>query len=316
MKKNHYRNMARFESIVICFLIIVILVILAKNHNNEETIHQTEMNTEEIESLAETVTEEIMTNTQEETTQSTEVQVQDDNVNIVVFGDSIWDDFRGDNGLSERIASQTGFNIYNCAIGGTSATITEGSTDVSVEWKSQSLNTMVYILEGAVSADSQLEGLPAKDVVNSVDFSKTDYFILSYGLNDYFMHADPTTDDYYNMDTYEGALRHSIMKIQGKYPDAKILVISPTYCKVLTRDGQPSDSDNCDYGHGVMRDYVEAAKDVANEMNVYFLNAYDDFGMNASNADVNLRDGVHLTDQGMATYAQNVADFLLEVEGL
>lgn len=318
MNTNGRKVLFIIESIIIGFLLVVILVLLIRNFSIQQSAIQensnisSEMDTQSSEGMGAT---EVLVSEESEQTIET-IPEEKNEVDIVVFGDSIWDDYRGNNGISEQIASLTGYNIYNCAIGGTSATITDSSTDVTEEWNSRSLNSMIYILDGTVSADSQLEGHPAKDVIKSIDFSQVDYFILSYGLNDYFMHAEPTTDDYYNMDTYEGALRHSIMKLQELYPNIDILVISPTYCKTTTRDNQPSDSDNCDYGKGTLHAYVNAAAEVANEMGVHYLNAYDDFDMNASNADINLRDGVHFTEQGMTVYAQHVIDFLQELEGM
>ena len=330
MKRNRKIVSNRSKDVIIYFLLIVIVILITiivkGNIRNSKEAENESMTTSMENSISE---EEISSNndiadsttTQEELTEpiaeKTSSDGQEDNtVDIVVFGDSIWDDYRGNNGVAEQVASITGYNIYNCAIGGSSATITDSSTDVSNQWDNRSLSTMVYIADGTFSAESQLEGHAALDVIKNVDFSKVDYFILSYGLNDYFMHAEVHTDDYYNMDTYEGVLRHSIMKLQAKYPDTKIILISPTYCKVLTKDNVQSDSDHCDYGKGTLLTYVDSARKVANEMNACYLDAYNDFGMNASNADVNLRDGVHFTEQGMTTYAQNVANFLLELEGM
>ena len=62
---------------------------------------------------------------------------------IVVFGDSIWNDARGEDGVSEQLMALTGSTVYNCAIGGTSAAVVGESTEFSYDWRSQSFNGMV-----------------------------------------------------------------------------------------------------------------------------------------------------------------------------
>ena len=320
-----------FVAETICIVVLIVIIcILLKGTIKEKKVAPIEESTDiSIETLETQLPEEPET-VQEETQTTQELQPVvekqvDDNVSeddyvdngvidVVVIGDSIWDDYRENNGVSEQIASLTGFKVYNCAVGGTSATITDSSTDVRTDWNNRSFTSMVYMLNGEIEKGSLLQGYSAYDDMMSADLQSVDYIIVSYGLNDYFSKSEVSTDDIYNLYTYEGAMRHGIMKLQKAFPKAKVLVISPTYCKVFDGKNQVGDSDTWDYGQGTLNAYVEKAREVANERNAYFLDAYHDFGMNAGNADVNLRDGVHFTVAGTTTYAQSIADFLLNVE--
>lgn len=234
----------------------------------------------------------------------------DGELNIVVFGDSIWDDKRGEDGVSEYIEGMTGGKVYNCAVGGTSAAIVGDSTDVSENWNSRSLNTMTYVANGTISANSQFRGTEVADILQSVDFSKMDYAIFSYGLNDYFSKVTVFPEDMYDMTTYVGALRHATIKLREAYPDIKILIIAPTYCKVFEGKETAGDSDSYDYGQGTLEKYVEGAKSVADEYGTLFLDAYHDFGINSQSAGQYLADGVHLSADGRKLYGEHVAEFL------
>ena len=62
---------------------------------------------------------------------------QEDRLNIVVFGDSIWDMDRGDTGIAAQVANYMNADVYNCAVGGSRATLKEGeSPDNFEKWES------------------------------------------------------------------------------------------------------------------------------------------------------------------------------------
>ena len=92
---------------------------------NEELKQQLEKFTAEESQPAETeMVQATETVPQEETVQ--EEAPQEDRLNIVVFGDSIWDMDRGDTGIAAQVANYMNADVYNCAVGGSRATLKDG----------------------------------------------------------------------------------------------------------------------------------------------------------------------------------------------
>lgn len=227
----------------------------------------------------------------------------DEEIKIVVFGDSIWDMQRGTDGISERLEEKLGVEIYNCAIGGTTAAVVSESTDLREGWKSYSLNGMMYAARGEVSANSLLQNLPALEEIKSIDFNEVDYLIISYGLNDYFSSVEIYPQDMYDMETYVGALRHAVAKMTETYPDLEVILVSPTYCELYADPNKES-----------LEAYAEGARMVAEERGTYFWDVYHDLGINEENKKLYLSDGVHLSEQGRELYAGYAAQRLAEIK--
>lgn len=217
---------------------------------------------------------------------------------IVVFGDSIWNAGRGEDGISEQIMEEKDVIIYNCSIGGTTAAVYNESVNWE-SWTSNSFNGMMYLTTDIIEPEQLIPNDAAAAVFQEIDFNQVDYLIVSYGLNDYFCDIPIFPKEYYDLTSYVGALRHGIRKIQKNYPDIKIVLTSPTYCGWFEGERQ--------FGLG---DYVEAARGVAAEMNTCFLDMYHALGKNPQEKTEYLEDGVHLTAEGRYLYARSVIDFL------
>lgn len=227
---------------------------------------------------------------------------KEDKIQIVVFGDSIWGDGRGTDGISEQVMEQMNVQIYNCAIGGTTAAVDGESTDRD-EWTSRSFNGMVYIARDMIDEDELIPNDAACEVIKNVDFNEIDYVIVSYGLNDYFSDIPIYPQTYYDMTSYVGALRHGIHKLKKSYPHLEIILTSPTYCEWFKGERQ--------FELGA---YVEAARGVAEEMDAYLLDMYHAFGKNPEEKMEYLSDGVHLNSEGRRLYAISVMDCLKELQ--
>lgn len=244
-------------------------------------------------------------------TQPAEVP-EDDKLNIVVLGDSIWDMDRGDTGIAAQVASYMNANVYNCAIGGTRASLKDGESDMNYDtWDSTSLTGMCYVLCDLVSTEF-LEGYPAGGVIRNVDPSTVDFYIVAYGLNDYFSGAPIAVKDgdTYDAHGYAGALRNAIALLRSASPNAQILLISPTYCQFYEDGYMVTDSNMRDYGNGTLTDYANACRNVSETENTLYIDAYSTMGINIYTAEEYLEDGVHLTEAGRALYAKAVSSCL------
>lgn len=217
---------------------------------------------------------------------------------IVVFGDSIWNAGRGKDGISEFIMKEKDVYIYNCAIGGTTAAVYNESTQWD-SWTSNSFNGMMYLANDIISEDQLIPNDVVNSVFKEIDFNQVDYIIISYGLNDYFSDISIYPKEYYDLTSYVGALRHGIHKIREKYPQIQFIVTSPTYCEWFKGERQFE-----------LAAYAEAARGVAEEMGVHFIDMYHAFGVNTQDKLEYLEDGVHLTAEGREIYSRSIIDFL------
>ena len=223
--------------------------------------------------------------------------------NVVVFGDSIWEAARGEDGISEYIQEETGATVYNCAIGGTTAALVEGENSMK-NWSSNCFNGMIYVARGLVPAERVLGDNPVVlDVIKQVDFAEMDYVIVAYGLNDFFCDVSIYPKEYSEITNYVGALRNGINKLKENYPHLKIIVVSPTYTKMF--EGERTFE---------IGSYVEAARGVAAEMEVEFLDMFHILGNNAESRMEHLEDGVHLSEEGRKIYSDAVIHFLKNLE--
>lgn len=222
--------------------------------------------------------------------------------NIVVFGDSIWNDARGEDGVSEHVMELTGSTVYNCAIGGTTAARLGERPENLDEWISQSFVGMVHVAKGNIPADRLLADTEALEVIKQVDFSNVDYILVSYGLNDYFSEISVYPETYYDGASYVGALRKGVESLKEKYPETDIVLLTPTYTEAYG---------NKKYKIG---EYVEAMRGVAEEMDVHLADMFHIMGEDAASRLEQLDDGVHLSAEGREMYAEGVVWYLTEIE--
>lgn len=222
---------------------------------------------------------------------------------IVVFGDSIWNDARGADGVSEQLMEMTGCTVYNCAIGGTSAALVGENPDNIRNWDDQSFNGMVYVANKVLPAEWVLEGTIACEVIEQVDFTTIDYILVSYGLNDFFSNVPVYPEFYYDINSYIGALRNGILHLREHYPQARIVLVTPTYTQLFEGERQ--------YRIG---DYVEAMRGVSVEMNAGLADMFHIMGEDATSRIEHLDDGVHLSAEGRTIYAKGIAWYLTQME--
>lgn len=328
MKKG---NLYFIGECIIIVLLLVIIGLLLKGKGTETATIPTEISAEKIvvaeekDSVTNTVNsgiqkvadiisgEEVSAVTEETSAENLEVSVSDNNIarisnvlegkKIVVFGDSIWNDSRGKDGVSEYLMALTGSTVYNCAIGGTSAAVVGESTEFSYEWTNQSFNGMVYVANRLLSPDVVLGGTEACEVIKQVDFSTVDYILVSYGLNDFFSGVSIYPKEYYDITNYVGALRNGILHLREHYPQAKIVLVTPTYTKMFEGEMEFK-----------IGDYVEAMRGVSQEMNTGLADMFHILGDDPESRLEHLDDGVHLSAEGREIYANGIAWYLTEIE--
>lgn len=234
---------------------------------------------------------------------------------IVFLGDSILDGYRDVSGIAYLTGQACDAKVYNLAIGGTSAAAESGDDISSENWDSLGLNGIVNAMSGGVDTDF-LEGYRAGDILKQLDnVENTDYFVVAYGLNDFFMGVpqnNPERD--YDITTYAGALRVAIKNLRKLAPDATVILCSPNYAQFFVKGVFIGDGNVVNTGNGTLFDYKGTCEYVAKEQDTLFLDAYLGLGIDGYTADEYLEDGVHLSHKGRALYADALSKKIIKYE--
>lgn len=222
--------------------------------------------------------------------------VDDAPYDVAVFGDSIFGKLGKPYDPSTYAQKKSQLKIANCSFGGTVAQNHWAPQYNAFSWCN--LADAVYN-EDYETQESYLEDIGQAQydmnlaLLETVDFSKLKAICVAYGTNDFVNRADrwdnplnPT-----DKDTFCGALRYGVEKIQSKYPNLIICLCSPIF-RYNTTDEVDSDS-WVNSGGKKLTDYVEAVKDIANEYHIPFFDHYNNLGIGKLNWSSYLPDGTH-----------------------
>ncbi|MDO4294402.1 MAG: GDSL-type esterase/lipase family protein [Eubacteriales bacterium] len=237
-------------------------------------------------------------------------ETTDDNMQILVLGDSIWGNYRDDTGVSARVEHYLGVKgyqatVYNAAIGGTRATLDPDDNPYEFGPASEnSLAKMISIFRGDTDVEL-LQGKPAYDDAKAALAVKDqiDLVILAYGMNDFLSQA-PINDSDAPWTGFGTALVNGVAGVRSVFPSAKIMIITPSYASYFSIPVQ-------NMGQKALYNYASVACDVAKGEDTLCMDAYNNLGIDAYNADEYIEDGVHLNEKGRDLYAQGVVSCLL-----
>jgi len=219
---------------------------------------------------------------------------------IVFFGDSIIGNYTGSSSVPGVVGGLTNASVYNLGYGGNSAALSD-EKDI----------TLPGIAESFCKGD--LSVLPRDTQVYRGFYSYLDdspspenlCFVISYGLNDYFSGYPLAGGDPEDIHTYTGALRTAVATLQSSYPDARIILCTPTFVNIFNQGTEPHGN-----GGNVLEDYVNAALAVAEECNVTALDNFHSLGINAGNQGEYLADQVHLNEAGRYLMGFRIASLI------
>lgn len=238
---------------------------------------------------------------------------RDYDMQIVFMGDSLFDHVREYDGIAALISDACNARVYNMSMGGTTAALLPGEESGFDTWDSRCLVGVVNAILGNIDS-SIFDNYQAGSILRDCDFSKTDYFVIEYGVNDFMSKIPPShyleNGDTRNEDgiyTYAGALDCAITLLHNAFPDAKFLVIAPHYCQFFDADKFLGDGYTFDNGYGKLIDYARVCGYIAEqhkEDGVMFYNAIEESGIDAYSAEDCLEDGIHLTAEGRHRYAE------------
>ena len=245
------------------------------------------------------------------------IEDDDTELQVVFIGDSIFDAVRDETGIARIVGENLPADVYNIAVGGTSAGLRmDKSTDLST-WSEPTLMGIVYAMTGQVDR-SILNNYRAGEVMAECDFTKTDYFIIEYGTNDFLHYIPLGAEDYkeqyyfYFRTTYDMAVR----ELKKYYPDAKIILCTPYYEEFWSADRTRyiGDCHTVNNGYGTLLNYISVIQDVGRDFNLPCLNMYNLLGVNIYNVNDTTTDGIHPAESTRSLYAQLLTQAINEIE--
>ncbi len=238
---------------------------------------------------------------------------------LVTFGDSVFGEVRDETAVPAQVAALLDVSCYNAAMGGTQAA--RGDLEHRLDYAKDSLSLvglMKSLQEGNFGVQQTVRIRESnteyfEDVIDGLerlDFSGTELVLLQHGLNDFYSgipiaNAENPYDEY----TFTGALRTSLSILQTVCPNARIVLVTPTY--TWYRQGMLT-CEEYNAGYGNQETYVQAEMEVAEEFGVEVIDLYHDFFPHEEWEDWELytRDGLHPNEEGRRLMAERIAAFL------
>ena len=238
---------------------------------------------------------------------------------ILVFGDSVSGEIRDETAVPARLGEILGATVYNAAFGGACAARIEQDKPLDYTRGVFSLVSLTKAAEAddfgvqqsVIMRESNTEYFAEViDGLAEVDFSGVKTIVIQYGLNDY--HAGVPLDnqeDPYDEYTFLGALRTAVRSLKKASPQARIVLVTPTFTWYRTSG---LTCEEVDYGGGFLEEYVDAEIGLAGEMGIDVVDLYHDFWPHEKWEDWELysRDGMHPNEVGREKMASEIAEYL------
>ena len=210
---------------------------------------------------------------------------------VVIFGDSIFDLVRDDSSIQNVFSGYSGASVLNYSIGGVPAAriITDGYPE---------------IMGGELKDIETIK----KDISAEMTEKKRLIFILEFGINDY-LRSTPISnpEDYYDADTFEGALARAIdTEILYEWPDAEILIMGPGLVGLNDFGRIPY----IEGGH-TLQEYRNCSADLAEQRGFKYMDLSEYLGFTEEDFDSYFyADMIHYNELGRLTAGFKLIEFI------
>ena len=236
-----------------------------------------------------------------------------DGKTVVCFGDSLFGMYRGDDSAPAFVAQETGATVHNVGFGGCrmATHYLDGYKAFSMWALAKAIAEDDWTDQDAQAASGSAYFPEQLELLKSIDFSKVDMAVIHYGTNDFAAASDSyQIDNEADPDDYTtlcGALRYSLDKLLGAYPQLRIFVSLPCYRYWTGDDGTVTYSDTYTNAIGkTLPDFAEALRKVAMEYNLPVIDSYYGLGVNKINAATYLSDGTHHNATGRERFGRYI----------
>ncbi len=209
---------------------------------------------------------------------------------VVVFGDSIFGNYRLCTGIARVLETNTGAEVYNLAVGGMSCAENEATYPDFLEQVALLQGTAPQGFQPPDSAKAEYEG--AREMLQGSGGEDV-VFVIEFGLNDAMAALPLGTVDSVDPATTLGSLRLGIQALQEAYPQAKILVLAPGI--LADRDPETGDwilslENIADYRNGILETAEACGAD--------FVNMGTESDITPDNFRYYVNDGIHYNERG------------------
>ena len=245
------------------------------------------------------------------------IELEDGKPLMVFLGDTVYDYHRdGATSIPNLIGERCNANVINLAMEDCPAST---AVDADEDDPKSYAHTGIGVAEamaGLRDVDT-LDDSPAKEIIkdNPDIFAQTDVFVISYGIYDFLYDHATNVNDYPEAPwSYEAAIRRIIKAIETVAPEAKIVLMRPTYCEFVYGDNNEFYGSNQDYRrlYGTLFDYankLDGFDDLDGKLFKY--NTEGDDGLNQySAAECLEEDGINLTETGRRKYTDIVGGYI------
>ena len=93
----------------------------------------------------------------------------------------------------------------------------------------------------------------------------------------------------------------------------QIWICSPTFCYIV-KDGKRLDCDTTELGEYILEEYIQAEKQVCEELGVGFVNNYHQNVITKETIEQYVLDGLHLNEEGRMIMAENIFEAIRQAE--
>ncbi len=245
---------------------------------------------------------------------------------MVFLGDSVIGNHAESFGVTTVMEERLGKTVFNGALGGTGMSVRQ-----DIDWESVPGRqwSMVKLAQAIYTGDwtSQLSGVSYSEyyidmigqvldyfydriqTLSRIDFEQVDILLIEHGTNDYNSGqlADNEADPF-DITTYGGALRQTVTLLQERFPNLRIILVSPIYCEFIAMEN--AKCTEMDFGGGVLDVYVEVQKNIAQEYDLEWIDLYHHSGIGPDTIDIYTYDKLHLTKEGQQLIGDLIADYL------
>lgn len=222
---------------------------------------------------------------------------------IVFMGDSIIGNYNGSISVPGVVSGLSGASVFNCAQGGVSAAEPEPGMMCFPKMAED-------FVTGTVSDSETSFGEGLQEYLSADHTDKKLCFIINFGLNDYFGgHAPENPDDKNDISTYAGAMRTGIAALKEKYPDATYVIVGPGQATYFSNGTELMSESG-----GQLKDYYQLSVSLSKELNIPYLDLYQQFPEGDTDLTDVLADGCHYNEYGRYCLGIKIVKFMADFQ--
>lgn len=247
-------------------------------------------------------------------------------VPYLMMGDSVYGECRDETSIPALLSEKLGGRVYNGALGGTcmgrfdtEMRLANTKDCLSMHALSASIVTGDFGVQQTVRSRESVTEYFEQTIneLECIDFEQVEILFIGHGVNDYHC-GTPIYDeeDIRNPYTFTGALRSIVETLREKYPDLRIILLTPTYTWYPYKDLPELTCEEYNLGGGVLEEYVNAEIALAGSLGVEVLDLYHDLypHENWSDWQIYSRDGLHPNAEGNKLIADRIYQYLQDTK--